>query len=123
MVAILFLDDEEHILSTYKRMIHSHQVDGYFAKNSKEAIGIMKKYKIDLIISDYRLEQETGLDFLKSVRQEDEKIPMVIISGFADEKFIENAMELGVIQKYLVKPVSLDRFKKLLGEFFSKEVL
>lgn len=123
MISILFLDDEEHILSTYRRLIHSYKIEGFFAKNSKEASVILKNHKIDLIISDYRLEQETGLDFLKSVRHEDDRILMVIISGFADEKFIENAMELGVIQDYLIKPVGMDRFRKLLEGFFSKDDL
>lgn len=121
MAAILFLDDEERILNTYKRMIHSTQVKGFYAKNSDEALKIINSEAIDLIISDYRLEQETGLDFLKLARKKGIQVPMIIISGYAEESFIKNAIELNIVQSYLVKPINLETFKELIKKFLPGE--
>nr|BDT27438.1 hypothetical protein BHI3_09040 [Bacteriovorax sp. HI3] len=123
MAKILFLDDEERILNTYKRMLHPTDIEGFYAKNSQEAIKIIQNEKIDLIISDYRLEQETGLDFLKFARKKGINVPMIIISGYAEESFIKSAMELNIVQDYLVKPIGLDIFKKLIIKFLPGEIV
>lgn len=117
MINILFLDDEENILNTYRRMLRSYDVNGFYATNSKEASKIISNNQINLIISDYRLEQETGLDFLKQVRLNNITVPMVIISGYADESFIKNALEMDVIQGYFLKPISMDVFGQVLMKF------
>lgn len=121
MANILFLDDEERILNTYKRMIRSSSAQGYYARSSKEALIIIKDNNIDLIVSDYRLEQETGLDFLKLARKQGLQIPMVIISGYAEESLIKNAIELNIVQSYLLKPINLETFVKLMKEFLPEE--
>ena len=121
MAKILFLDDEERILNTYRRMLHSTSFEGIFTRNSQEALKAIKDEKIDLIVSDYRLEQETGLDFLKVARKMGVQVPMIIISGYAEENFIKNAIEHNIVQSYLIKPVSLEVFKKTLIEFLPEE--
>ncbi len=98
---VLFLDDEVSILSTYQRMLRNYNIKGLYARNSIEAQEIIEQYKIDLIISDYRLEQETGLDFLKHIRNVNKDVPMIIISGFAEENYIKFAMETEVIQAFI----------------------
>lgn len=121
MKNILFLDDEDAILSTYRRMVRQYGMTGFYALNSKEAQQIIDTNKIDLIISDYRLEQETGLDFLKKVRETNLEIPLVIISGYAEEEFINAAMKLHVIQDYLIKPITINDFRGVLSKYLGKE--
>lgn len=123
MPNVLFLDDEEAILNTYRRIVRPMGIEGFYAKDSKQAQMVLDTHKIDLIISDYRLEQETGLDFLRTVRIKDKKIPMIIISGYAEENFVNNARELDIIQDYLIKPVSLEGIKNLLGRYLTRENL
>ncbi|MDO9181537.1 MAG: response regulator [Bacteriovorax sp.] len=123
MSNILFLDDEEAILNTYRRMLRPLGVNGYFAKNSSDAQKIIDGNKIDLIISDYRLEQETGLDFLKIVREKNNEICLIIISGYAEETFIKNAMDLKIIQDYLIKPISLNDFRNVISKFLDQGVV
>lgn len=117
MKKVLFIDDEVAILKTYKRLLRNFNVEGFYAKNSDEAYAIYETQNIDLIISDYRLEQETGLDFLNDIRKEDKKVSMLIISGYAEEDFIESAMDTKVIQGYLLKPLSSLDFKKIIDDY------
>ncbi len=123
MTNILFLDDEEKILSTYKRMLHFSKINGFYSRNSSEALKILSTVSIDLIISDYRLEQETGLDFLNLARKNGCTVPMIIISGYAEESFIKNAIDLKIVQSYLLKPIGLETFKALIGEYLPEDKL
>jgi len=120
MKKVLFLDDEESILNTYRRMIRNIDVEGFFAKDSIEAQRILDRNTIDLIISDYRLQQETGLDLLRAVRLYNDTVPMIIISGYAQETFIKNALTTNVIQDYLIKPVSMQEFGQLIERYVSR---
>lgn len=117
MAKILFLDDEERILNTYRRMVHSIGVEGVYARTSADALRLLEAESVDLIISDYRLEQETGLDFLKEARENGSKVPMIIISGYAEENLIKNAIDLHIVQSYLIKPISLENFKKIIAQY------
>jgi DNA-binding NtrC family response regulator len=114
MKKILFIDDEASILKTYRRMTQNYDYECFYAHNIDEAFDLFDTHQIDLIISDYRLQHETGLDFLKEIRKEDSKTPMVVISGFAEEQLVEEAMEKNIIQDYLVKPLSQKDFRKVL---------
>jgi two-component system response regulator YesN len=114
---ILFLDDEAPILKTYERLIRQFDVKAYYAQNTVQAKSILNCQKIDLIISDYRLEQETGLEFLTEMRKELKNIPMIILSGYAEENFIREAIHSQTIQEYLLKPISLNEFKSLIQKY------
>ena len=117
MKKILFLDDEAPILKTYQRLIRQFEVKAFYAQNTEQARIILGSQKIDLIISDYRLEQETGLEFLTKMRQEFKNTPMIILSGYAEENFIKEAISSNTIQEYLLKPISLHEFKNLIQKY------
>lgn len=121
MKRVLFLDDEEAILNTYRRMVRSLDVEAYFAKSTIDAQRIIDRCSLDLIVSDYRLQQETGLEFLRGIRSFNDKVPMVIISGYAEENFIRSAMDQNIIQDYLVKPVSVIDFNKVIDRYLYSE--
>lgn len=121
MKRVLFLDDEEAILNTYRRMVRSLDVEAYFAKSTIDAQRIIDRCSLDLIVSDYRLQQETGLEFLRGIRSFNDKVPMVIISGYAEENFIRSAMDQNIIQDYLVKPVSVLDFNKVIDRYLYSE--
>ena len=116
MKNILFLD-EAPILKTYQRLIRQFNVKAFYAQTTEQAKIILEDQKIDLIISDYRLEQETGLEFLTELRKEMKDTPMIILSGYAEESFIKEAINSKTIQEYLLKPISLNEFKSLIHKY------
>lgn len=120
MKRIIFLDDEKAILNTYKRVTHSMDLECFFCTTTKEAEDSYNNNSINLIISDYRLENETGLDFLSNIREKNNSIPMIIVSGYAEETLIKKALNKKIIQDYMLKPISLNIFKELI-ERYTKE--
>lgn len=123
MKNILFLDDEEAILNMYRRLLHGSNINCYFAQNTTEAERILNNCTIDLVVSDYRLEQETGLDFIKKIRKENITIPMIILSGYAEEEFVKQALNMSVIQDFVLKPISSQDLKTVLSKYLKSELL
>lgn len=109
MEKILFIDDEQFVLDGLKRLLRDSrdvwQLE--FAINGKEALEIVKEKNIDVIISDIRMPEMTGLELLEKL-QADEKtrnIPVVILTGFQDIKLKRQALDLGAVD-LLNKPVN-----------------
>jgi len=122
MNKVLFLDDEESILNTYRRMLFNSRVEGYFASNIEMAQKIVEENDINLIVSDYRLKAETGLEFLIYLRSKKFEIPMIIISGYAEEDLIKCALNENVVQEYLIKPVNSDSFRAIISKYLKREI-
>jgi len=122
MKRVLFLDDETAILNTYKRAVRNiNSAEFYYFTTTKDAECFFNKEEIDLFISDYRLEHETGLEFLQKIRKKNETIPMIIISGYAEETLIKKALNGNIIQDYLIKPISLNMFNELIHKYLKEE--
>ena len=75
-----------------------------------EALEILQKTPIDLLITDIQMPKINGLELVRSL-----PLPPVIIFITAHDKFAVNSFELGVTD-YLLKPVSFDRFLKAVSK-------
>jgi signal transduction histidine kinase len=109
MDRILFVDDEQYVLDSIKRLLREfrEQWEMEFAINGKDALRIVKEQNIDVIISDIRMPELSGLELLDILQSnEDTKnIPVVIITGNQDKTFKHQALELGAVD-LLNKPVN-----------------
>ena len=100
---ILCVDDEPDILQALERMLRK-DYEILTATSGAEGLEILKNEKVSLIISDQRMPEMTGVEFLKqsiSIQQE----PMrVLLTGYTDVESIVNAVNQGEIYRYLTKP-------------------
>ncbi len=82
-----------------------------------EAKQLLKDHKFDLILSDWHMPVETGLDLLKYVRATPElaKIPFIMITTENDKSRILDALKIGM-QSYLFKPVKKATLAQKLAE-------
>ncbi|MDF1882567.1 response regulator transcription factor [Sulfurimonas sp. SAG-AH-194-C21] len=113
---ILLLEDDKEFASNLVQVLELYFQTVYFKTNISDALAIVQKEKIDVIISDIHLEKENGLDFIATLRKEKNDIPIIIFSGFKDEKYLFKAIELGVID-YIVKPFDLKRLEEVLSRY------
>lgn len=74
------------------------------ARDGVEAIELCGRLQPDLVVMDINMPRLNGIEAAKII-QEKWQIPVVIVSGYSDEKLIEDATEVGVIS-YLIKPVT-----------------
>ena len=109
MLNILLVDDEEIILDGILKLIEMQAMDDLnicCASNAYEALEILKKTKIDLMISDIRMPGMSGLELMEKIKKEKIEIPSIaLLTGFAEFEYAKQALSLGVME-YLLKPVS-----------------
>jgi PAS domain S-box-containing protein len=102
-VRVLHVDDDSGFLKISKQcleMEQSIQVDT--ALSVEEAFKKLEKDKFDVIVSDYQMPENDGLDFLKTLRSKGNTIPFIIFTGKGREEIAIKALNLGASQ-YLNK--------------------
>lgn len=111
---ILVIDDE----SGYREMIQFElAVQGFnvlMASGGVQAFEILKTAMVDLIITDMKMPEMDGLDVLTLVRKSHPQMPFILMSGFAVEERLQQALALNACA-YLRKPFAIDELKSALA--------
>lgn len=100
---ILYVDDEESNLRVFKGL-YRRKYNVYTALSAKEALLIFDQQQLHLVISDQRMPDIDGLDFLSKVKSKCSLIPTILITGFADHDVLKNAINSNKVHKYINKP-------------------
>lgn len=104
---VLIVDDEEIVCRGLARFVkwdnYGFEVAGT-ASGGEEALSLLKKKHIDVVFMDIRMPGMTGLELLKILRKEYPDIRSVILSGYSDFSYAQEAIRSGAID-YLTKPV------------------
>lgn len=118
MLHVIIADDEERICRLINMLghweKHGMEVAGT-AQNGPQALSMVEKGGIDLLITDIRMPGLSGLELITKARAVSPKIRFIIISGYADFSYAQDAIKLGV-SEYLLKPVSEEALNDTLGK-------
>lgn len=112
---VLFLEDNEtfaeNTIESLKMYFHEiiHCISITSAKK------LFDEEKIDLIISDIKVEDGNSLEFIQYVRATNTEIPIIVLSAHKDEDILLKAIPLGLIS-YEIKPLNFEKFKSLLAK-------
>ena len=102
--AILLVDDEEMILNALRRVLASFEWDVLTAESGAQALEIMARRPIALIISDQRMPEMNGLELLNVVKQEYPDTVRIILTGYAEMNVVVNAINQGEVYRFFTKP-------------------
>lgn len=108
MTNILFVDDEENILKALKRALIDESYKCFFANSAKNGLGILKTTNIDIVISDMRMPEMDGLEFLGNVERISPDIVKIIQSGQADMYQLINVINTIDVFNFILKPWDVD---------------
>ncbi|MHC4537234.1 MAG: response regulator [Planctomycetota bacterium] len=112
---VLFVDDEEGILSSLERGLVDEPYMKIFTNSCKEALEILQREEVHVIVTDMRMPEMSGLEFIKIIKKEYPHIISMVLSGYGDETALRNAVDQGEIFKLIPKPWKLKRnFEKLI---------
>jgi CheY-like chemotaxis protein len=88
------------------------------ADNGKEALDVVQKAHVDLLVTDINMPELDGIGLIRAVRAEDKKMPILIITAKGEEQARDQGMALGA-NAYVLKPLSsrelTDHASRLLG--------
>jgi CheY-like chemotaxis protein len=115
---LLLVDDEPNILASLKRLLRR---DGYHiltANSGAEGLELLKSNHVDVIVSDQRMPQMMGTEFLKQVKQTYPDTVRLVLSGYTDLQSITDAINEGAIYKFLTKPWEDEQLLRTIKEAF-----
>ena len=116
-MVVLFVDDEEQILTSLERGLLDEPYGKIFVTGGKEAIEILDKEKVDVIVTDMRMPEMSGLELLKIVKEKHPEIIRMVLSGYTQITSLLTAINQGEIFKYITKPWNLEEeFKPAVRE-------
>lgn len=122
MYQVMIVDDERAIRNGLKIIIDWHEV-GFevvaLAQNGEEALSMMERQKIDVLLADIRMPKMDGLCLAREIRKSGGNMQIILISGYRDFEYAQQALSLGV-NDYLLKPVNEEKLKDRLTHIKAK---
>ncbi|MFT6031187.1 MAG: response regulator RpfG family c-di-GMP phosphodiesterase [Oleiphilaceae bacterium] len=112
--SVLFVDDEPYILTALRRLMRPLKLEMYFAESGDEGLKILKDHKVDLIVSDMRMPQMDGAEFLTKAKVLQPDSIRILLTGYADMTSTIDALNHGGIYRYISKPWEDDELKSII---------
>lgn len=107
-VSVLVLDDEQDFLSSIELLFATEPYAVFTTTHPFEALGIMSREVIKVIICDQRMPMVSGVDFLHEVRDNFPDTVRILLTGHADMQAAEEAVNKGQVFAFFSKPCSPD---------------
>jgi two-component system response regulator PilR (NtrC family) len=122
MAKVLLLDDEPHT----RRVIELHlRKQGHSVAagcDGREGLDLLARESFDLIITDLRMPRITGLELLKTIREQGRPTPVLVLTAFTSIESAVEAMKLGA-SDYIGKPPQLDEITIKVNHLLEQQAL
>ncbi len=114
-ITILFVDDEQSILSTLKRLFRREPYHILTADSGQQGLDILADNPVNIVISDMRMPHMNGAEFLQQVKGHYPTTKRIIMSGYADIEAVVDAVNKGGICLFISKPWDNDELKTIIA--------
>lgn len=111
--SLLYVDDEATNLRVFKANFRKFY-NVYTSTNPIEAIEILKQEDIQVVVTDQRMPEMTGTQFLEKILPDHPDVIKIILTGFTDIEAIKDGINRCGIYKYITKPWNFDEMKGVL---------
>ncbi len=112
-VSILIIDDEQPQRENLKGFFARRNFEVITADRGSVGIQAVREHLIDIILTDFKMPDMTGLDVLKAVKELNPEIPVIVMTAFGSIESAVEAMKEGAFD-YLQKPINLDEVELLV---------
>lgn len=116
-IRILYVDDEENNLQAFKATFR-RDYKIFLAINAHEAREVLKENEIDIIVTDQRMPEETGVEFLESIIPIYPSPIRILLTGYTDIQAVIDAINKGQVYHYLTKPWEEDYLRTVIKNAF-----
>lgn len=112
---ILIVDDEPEILFSLVNLLR-RDFEVHTAESGSEALEILRRQPIHVVMTDQRMPQMSGVELLKQACSVSPQAIRIVFTGYADIKAVVSAINEGSVFRYLTKPWDPDELRELLLE-------
>ncbi|OYW90333.1 MAG: diguanylate cyclase, partial [Alishewanella sp. 32-51-5] len=117
---LLLVDDEENILHSLKRLLRKEPYQVLSCSSAAEALELLALHQVQVIISDQRMPEMNGTEFLSRVKEMYPDTVRIVLSGYTDLRSVTEAINRGAIYKFMTKPWQDDELKTEIAAAFRR---
>jgi DNA-binding NtrC family response regulator len=114
--AVLLVDDEQNVLRALARLLRRDGYRIFTASTFHEAFEILGTENVHVVMSDHRMPEGKGTEFLSRVKATHPHTLRLILSGYADLGAVTEAINGGAVYRFLTKPWNDDDLRETLRE-------
>lgn len=118
---ILIVEDDESVLITLANILKRYFKNVLIATNGYEASDYILSQKVDLILTDMRMPEQDGIDFVKHLRELEFDIPVIFMSAYSDSETLLKVIPLKITD-YLIKPIQINHILELCQKIFKQKI-
>ena len=113
----MIVDDELDVREFARSFFRKRGFDVFIAASGREGLDLIEKENPDLILLDIRMSEMSGIDMLRELRQRNNPVKVVMVSGIEEEQAVQETTSLGALG-FIHKPLILEELEKVvLREF------
>jgi putative nucleotidyltransferase with HDIG domain len=116
--SVLFVDDEVNILKALQRLLRSEHMNVLCASRAQEALELLDKQQCQVVVTDQRMPEMTGVDLLSQVRQRFPDIVRMMLTGYTEMDVAVDAINRGEIYRLITKPWNDDELRATIRQAF-----
>jgi putative nucleotidyltransferase with HDIG domain len=116
--AVLFVDDEVNILRALQRLLRSEPIVVRTATRAAEALRILAEHPTQVVVSDQRMPDATGVDLLATVREQHPDVVRLMLTGFTEVGVAVDAINRGQVHRLITKPWNDEELRATLRQSF-----
>ena len=120
MKKVLVIDDEEPIRKVLSIALKEKNYLVLTASDGKKGIEIFKSENPDIVITDVKMPELSGIEVTRAIKEINEDADVVIMTGYGSEELVIESMRAGA-SNFIKKPVSLQELFKILEDIISKK--
>jgi response regulator RpfG family c-di-GMP phosphodiesterase len=116
-ISVLYVDDEEHNLKSFKASFR-RDFEIHLALSGKEGLEILKKQDINVILTDQRMPEMTGIQFLIEADKVNSEPIRILVTGYSDINAVIDSINKGEIYRYISKPWKEEELRQTILSAF-----
>ncbi|MFA7113963.1 MAG: hybrid sensor histidine kinase/response regulator [Candidatus Omnitrophota bacterium] len=103
-INVVILDDEQNILNSLTRLFKDEPFGIFTTTKHSEALEAISKEKVKVVLSDHRMPEISGTEFLEKVKEKYPYIVRILFTGYTDIQIAEDAINKGGVYRFINKP-------------------
>jgi putative nucleotidyltransferase with HDIG domain len=115
---VLFVDDEVNILKALQRLLRSEPMNVLCASRAQEALELLDRQECQVVVTDQRMPEMSGVDLLSQVRQRFPDIVRMMLTGYTEMDVAVDAINRGEIYRLITKPWNDDELRAIIRQAF-----
>jgi putative nucleotidyltransferase with HDIG domain len=115
---VLFVDDEVNILKALQRLLRHDEMNVLCAPRATEALEMLERTAVQVVVTDQRMPEMSGVDLLSKVRERQPEIVRMLLTGYTEMDVAVDAINRGQIYRLITKPWNDDELRATIRQAF-----